>query len=70
MQAENEMKKRTLIQLNGVSAAVYLTDLEVGGRRCRGWLCHPNGDRIEAIMIADLADAEARARALVAKGKL
>ncbi|RWI80815.1 hypothetical protein [Mesorhizobium sp.] len=58
------------IPICGGKALVYFTSKEVGGPRVRGWLCRPNGTRVERILLADVDEAEQRAQALILKGKL
>lgn len=51
------------------AAIVTFTGGAVDGRH-RGWICKPDGARVEKIMVGDLAGAEARGQALLDKGAL
>lgn len=62
------------LPLAGGRATVVFTSREVrfqnGTPRFRGTIYHADGRKLENILAADLAEVEARAEALVAKGKI
>ncbi|TIX80597.1 MAG: hypothetical protein E5V24_23250 [Mesorhizobium sp.] len=63
------MNSHTLIPIGDGRAAAYVTSKAVDGR-FRGWICRPDGTRLEAILVKDIDEADKRAKALIAKGKI
>jgi hypothetical protein len=53
---------------NGRALAVF-TSKAVDGRY-RGWLCRPDGTRLENLLVRYVSEADARAAVLMDKGKL
>ncbi|RWK57085.1 hypothetical protein [Mesorhizobium sp.] len=61
------MNSHTLIPIGDGRAAAYMTAVD---GRFRGWICRPDGTRLEAILVKDIDEADERAKALHAKGKI
>lgn len=57
------------VKINGGKALADFTGRTTDSRY-RGWICKPDGTRVEKIIVADIAEAEARVRQLIAKGAL
>jgi hypothetical protein len=54
----------------GKGRATLLLSSKATDGRYRGWLYRPDGTKLENILVRTIGDADARASALVAKGKL
>jgi hypothetical protein len=67
--AVRKLELGKMIPVGGGRASLFLTSTAVDGR-ARGWLCRPDGTRLENILIRTIADGEARAEALIAKNKI